>query len=117
MDLVRQILFTAEQGDEGYVTDRELSGSWDDHTVAHHVWLMWKAGLVDAIDVTHNGSKGPEASLQTILPAGHDFIELARNEKVWKTAMTKVSKAGGGMTIGVLTALLTELVKSSVLKE
>lgn len=43
--------------------------------------------------------------------AGHDFLDAARNEKIWKKAMKTVGEKGGTVTLGVLTQLLSTLVK------
>ena len=44
---------------------------------------------------------------------GHDFLEAAQDETLWQKAMTKVNKKGGAVTVGVLTQILSALVKQS----
>jgi hypothetical protein len=41
-----------------------------------------------------------------------DFAETARSETIWKRAMDTVKEKGGAITVGVLTQLLANLVKT-----
>lgn len=50
-------------------------------------------------------------ALDRLTMTGHDFLEAARNEKIWKKAMKTVGEKGGTVTLGVLTQLLGTLVK------
>ena len=42
-------------------------------------------------------------TLDRLTMAGHDFLEAAKNEKIWKKAMKTVGEKGGTVTLGVLT--------------
>jgi hypothetical protein len=44
---------------------------------------MEQGELVTANDVTAFGSTGPEAIPLTITWKGHEFLDVARNDKVW----------------------------------
>jgi hypothetical protein len=44
---------------------------------------------------------------------GHDFLEAAQDETLWQKAMTTVNEKGGAVTVGVLTQILSALVKQS----
>ncbi|WP_447929049.1 DUF2513 domain-containing protein [Vreelandella sp. EE27] len=106
MNLVRAILLDATSQENGYVKE---SPNIDDYTpdqVAHHVYLMWKAGLVEAADTSDSESPSPQALLLSVTWQGHEFIDAARSETVWNKAMGKVSNAGGSMTIGIIKDLL-----------
>ncbi|MGL5832455.1 MAG: DUF2513 domain-containing protein [Waterburya sp.] len=50
-------------------------------------------------------------ALDRLTMAGHDFLDAARNEKIWKKAMKTVGEEGGKVTLGVLTQLLGAYVK------
>ncbi len=42
-------------------------------------------------------------ALDRLTMSGHDFLDAARNEKIWKKAMKTVGEKGGAVTLWVLT--------------
>ncbi|GAB4377365.1 MAG: hypothetical protein Kow00121_26570 [Elainellaceae cyanobacterium] len=50
-------------------------------------------------------------AIDRLTMTGHDFIEAAQNEGIWKQAMTMVNDKGGAITVGVLVQILSALVK------
>ncbi len=42
---------------------------------------------------------------------GHEFLDNARNESIWKDAMKIVAEKGGSIAVGVLTQLLASIAK------
>jgi hypothetical protein len=74
---------------------------------------MGEAGLVNAIDVTHLGSPGPEALISSLTWQGHEFLDAAREPSRWQQAKAIVAKAGEA-SIQVWIAVLTDLVKKNL---
>ncbi len=57
---------------------------------------------------------GPSGvAIDRLTMADHDFLEAAQNETVWQKAMTIVNEKGGAVTVGVLTQILSTLIKQS----
>jgi Hypothetical protein (DUF2513) len=42
---------------------------------------------------------------------GHEFLDSARDESIWKETMGLVQEKGGSVAIGVLTQLLSSVAK------
>jgi hypothetical protein len=75
--------------------------------------LLIDAGLARGEDVSY-GSEDPEAILQRITWAGHEFIEAARDDNRWQKAKNIVVEKGGDITLDILKALLVNLTKSTL---
>ena len=106
MNLVREILLDATNQENGYVNASPSIDGYTSDQVAHHIYLMWKADLVEAADVSDYDSPSPQAMLLSVTWNGHEFIEAARSDSVWNKALGKASAAGGSLTIGILKDLL-----------
>ena len=46
--------------------------------------------------------------------AGHEFLDAARNETVWKKAEERVKKSGVDVTISLMKEILNQLLKQSL---
>ena len=55
---------------------------------------MMEDGLIEGVDVTHLGSKGSEAMPRSLTWKGHEFLDLARDQKRWNQAKTAIGKVG-----------------------
>ncbi len=110
MELVRKILLAIESHEAGFFRNELEIEGYTEEKVGYHVYLMMEAGLVNGVDETVMTSTSPSAIATGLTWEGHEFIDAARNETIWKTAMQKVQSIGGSVTIAVLTALLRKLV-------
>jgi hypothetical protein len=112
MELIRKMVLAIEDAPGGHAPHPFRIDGYTDEQIAYHAHLMIQAGLAEGSDMTHMGSWGPEAMLRSLTWAGHEFADAARDESRWRTAMGKVKEKAGTVTIGVLTQLLTNLMKS-----
>lgn len=99
MDLCRRILLALEE--ESKICD-EASDDEHGERIAHHIWLLWNAGLVDGFDVSSSSSVHPVAHANCLTWAGHEFLDAARNEGVWTKAKSAVLNATGGASLDLL---------------
>jgi len=106
MNLVREILLWATAQESSGVDANPVLPNYTEDQIAHHVHLMWQAGLVDAIDIGTMGDSGPLAMLSSVTWAGHDFIDAARDDAVWNKAKTKVLASGVAFTFDLLKEVL-----------
>lgn len=116
MELIRKILIEFEEiteKDRGRVGRFEIEGSSHEEIV-NHVFLLSQNGMVEIIDCTSNIGRGFLAKGLTW--EGHDFLDKARNEKIWKKALAKFSNIGVTATIDLLKELLTSLIKEELNK-
>lgn len=113
MELVRKILLAVEEAEdiEGGIQP-EIEG-YSDAQVTYHSGLLYNAGLITAMDAS--SMDGPAYIITGLTWEGHDFLEAARNETVWKKAKEIIKNKGGGMTLDILKQLLMKLLSEQVL--
>jgi hypothetical protein len=101
MDLVREILLTAEglPAEGGYIDP--LPGH-PDELVRYHLRIMQQAGLLDAQFTVHEGTAHEAMWLDGLTWAGHEFLDAARDNTRWKAAIRKVRGEAGGIAFEVL---------------
>ena len=108
MDLIRLLLLAIEDrpwpDTEGLVT---ANGYNHDH-ICYHLRLAADAGLVEGMDMS--SSRGRYFKVRRMTWAGHEFLELARDDKRWQRVKAELAKAGC-FRFDIATALLTEAVK------
>jgi hypothetical protein len=106
MDLIRQILSNAEARDfEG----GEPPEPYQAQTVeeAYQITLMNDAGLVQADCVSEAGMP-VNATIFRLTWAGHDFLDAARDDTIWKKAKETILKPGFSWTFSVLAEWLKQ---------
>ena len=110
MELVRAILFAVEKLPAGKGT-QTLTVDYDgltNATFAEHLDLLIDVGYIDGeITILHDDDVA--FYIEKLTWDGHDFLDAARNDAVWKKAMTKVKEAGGSITMDLMKALLTKI--------
>jgi hypothetical protein len=105
MDLVRQILLYLEQSDvrPGHI---EIPGRSQKQLV-YHIELLNDAGLLVA-NVSHYSSGQSDADVQHMTWTGHELLDLARDEKQWKSVTSVLMKKTDGLAFDILRAALIE---------
>ena len=105
MDLIRLLLLKVE-GEE----QPELTGYTEDQRT-YHLALLIEAGLVDG-SVSFDASGFPDAVQTTKLTwEGHEFLDAARNDAIWRKALEKAKVAGATVSIAILKQLLARAAK------
>lgn len=108
MGLIRRILMAVEAWPPGYHAEEIEIEERDPIEVTDHVMLAVEAGLLEAINVSSLDSRA--FLVQRLTWDGHDFLDAARDESVWKDAMARIGKVGGSVTLDVMKALLSSIV-------
>ncbi|MCP5095853.1 MAG: DUF2513 domain-containing protein [Chloroflexi bacterium] len=108
MNLIRLLLLKVEGVEELDLTE------YTSDEIGYHSYLLLEAGLASGADVSGSGMKYPEAILELLTWEGHDFLDAARNESVWKKAMGKLSVSGGSFTFDIVKALLIATMKDQL---
>src|SRR5437016_614225 len=114
MELVRKILLAIEEEPTGRAPRELKIEGYTDDEIGHHAYLMAEAGLIDGARVDGMHSPSRQVHPTVITWAGHEFLAASRDESIWKKAMGIVKEKGGAVTVGVLTQLLTNLVKNNL---
>lgn len=89
---------------------------YTDLEVDYHLMLMAEAGLLNCERIR---SSTDESRLIEVYPfalswQGHEFLDKARDETIWKQAMQKLKNTGAGISIAVLQALLQSYIKEKI---
>ncbi len=91
LDLVRAILLHIEGGDAG---PSGFSGFIEDgyrmEQIHYHLQLLHDAGLIEADEIVP-GQWWPERMTWS----GHEFLDAARNEELWRETKQEVEKSAG----------------------
>ena len=108
MDLVRMILMRMEDSPSGWARDDFGIKSYSPEEIRYHAHIMKQEGLVEATNVTHLGSTGPEAIPRSVTWKGHEFLDLARDQSRWNQAKATIGKIGSA-PISVWMKVLNDL--------
>lgn len=110
IELIRKVMLEAEKTKDPHeLVDPRIEG-YNETEISYHVALLDDAGLLHARDRSAIGVFRWSAGMLTW--AGHEFVEAARDEEVWKEARAIVEKSGNGVVFDILhKALLRVLEK------
>lgn len=106
MNLARLLLLEIESRNEPNAEPVDLSG-YSEEQLAYHRYLIWHAGLTTGFDAST--LEGSDACNESLSWTGHDFLDAARNETVWRKAMSGIQKAGVSATFELLKRYLTSI--------
>lgn len=107
MDLVRLILLEIEHSSDG--AQLQMNFDIPDYTpeiVSYHLMILHDAGLIEASDLSTMG-RGLFWCPKRLTWSGHEFLDAARNDSIWKKAKEKAS----GMNFELLKELLLNLAR------
>ena len=107
MDLVRRILLDIEASPvtQGWIA-LEIEGHNSD-VVSYHVRALTEAGLIDAINLSDKS--GIAWMPKRLTWEGHEFLEAARDDSIWRKAMQRIGTGAAGVTFDILKAMLYSL--------
>lgn len=119
MDLVRKLLVYIEEeeradGRNGLMVSIE---GYSDQEVEYHLRLLVGAGLVTTA-LADDGEVDFLSTWPTGLTwEGHDFLEAARNDTIWKKATELVRRTTGGLAFELLKSTLLSFANKAVLSD
>ena len=105
MDLIRQILITAERDEHGFISEQLEIDNYTQEEIGYHIYLLGEAGLARVIDLTYDQSESPSARLLNLTWEGHEFLDSARENRIWNLTKDAIKQLGGA-SIQIWTALL-----------
>src|SRR5437773_11506470 len=108
MDLVRTILMRLESSPDVWPGNDLGIKAYPTEEIGYHAHIMMQAGLIEGMEVTRNGSAGPEAIPTCLTWKGHEFLDRARDQDRWNRARAIIAKVGGA-PISVWAKVLTDL--------
>lgn len=112
-DLIRKLLLAIEETDEP--PDSIKIEGYEELIVNRHLELLEEAGYIEATPL--RSAMPPylmAVHVERLTWDGHDFLEAARNETVWKKARERIKSFGGGVSFAVLKTILIEVAKEEL---
>jgi DNA-binding transcriptional ArsR family regulator len=104
MDLFREILKKLEDKEDIHSPIHPDIEGYSQEQISYHIELLSQEGLIDAMDMSDDSEYYWEAI--NLTNSGHDFIEAAKNETVWRKAKCKIISIGGGFTLKAMSGLM-----------
>lgn len=108
MDLIRLLLLQVE-GEE----KPDLKDVSEEQQV-YHMTLLIEAGLVKGHAIDDSRGQPAGVIVQRLTWQGHEFLDVARNSSIWKTALDRIKSAGVTIGLPVLQEILTSLAKKQL---
>lgn len=104
MDLCREILRQMEvhPNPEGPIKIK-IEGR-PDQEITYHLHLLRQADLIEAIEKTTFA--GMAYAPQRLTWKGHEFLDAARDDTIWRKAKERLLGVAGGLTFDLLLAAL-----------
>ena len=99
MELIRIILLDTE-GE----TQVDLSPYNEEH-LKYHKKLLLDRGFIEGIEISSLVGLS-EVIIESLTWAGHDFLDDARDDRVWQEAMQEIGKYVGSASLDVVKAVL-----------
>jgi hypothetical protein len=95
MDLVRTILMRIEDSPSGWAAHPFGIAGFVPEQVEYHAHIMIEDRLIEAVDATDMRRMGLKPELRAALTwKGHEFLDLARDQKRWNQAKAIIHKVG-----------------------
>jgi predicted transcriptional regulator len=112
MDLCREILAAIEDAPFANYFERIEVDGYTQQQIYYHIWLLYNAGLIDAFD--SSSMDGPRWNARKMTMAGHEFLEIARNDTNWKKAKDIIVSKGQTLSIEALKVVLPVVLRHAL---
>lgn len=109
MDLIRKILFEIEKFEEYHYSNPISIEGYSDGITSYHILILHEAGLIVARDNWHEIWKSYYSPIR-LTWEGHEFIDLVREDTIWKEAK-RIMANTGGMAFEILLKVLMDYLK------
>lgn len=107
MDLIRAILLWIEARPEGHNVNWKLEiEGYTAEQIGYHCYLLAQAGLIEAVNGGGLSSKSPSYIPIKLTWDGHEFLDAAKDDGLWKQAKEQVLGPAGGAAFSLLLAWL-----------
>lgn len=114
-NLIRKILLDVEKAPPGKAVSGLVYETHEEATVNEHIKLLIDANFLEGkidlgIEYHHDGSHQIILwyEIYRLTWEGHNFLDNAKNEIIWKKVMADAEKKGMSLSMSVLNGLLTK---------
>jgi len=113
-DLLRALLLHIEATPANQRTMAFAVEGYDQDTIMEHLELLMDRGLIQG--TMHHGGMGQArnmaATVDRLTMSGHDFLNDARNDTVWRKTKSVIKDKGGTVSFEVLKVLVVQAAKA-----
>jgi hypothetical protein len=116
MNLVREILLAIE-ADERSAGLTPMQIGIEGYTLAqigYHLKILVDGKFIEAEDFSVMNSEYPELWPISLTWAGHEFLDSAKNESIWRKGTRSISDKVGSTSLAVLQSLLIHYAKQEL---
>ncbi|MBO1064740.1 DUF2513 domain-containing protein [Anabaena sp. 54] len=107
-NLVRQILLQTESSPPGVYIQSFTCEGFDRATIIEHIEIMIESKLLDGVVYKTSMVGCASFVVYKITWEGHNFLEDARNDTIWKKVMAEAKDRGTSTSFVVINGLLTK---------
>ncbi|QYO62302.1 DUF2513 domain-containing protein [Leptolyngbya sp. 7M] len=110
-NLIRSILFSVEANLAGSRIDSSelVCDKYDPATITEHIEILIEHGFLHAGASFANPETGQKIYvIDRLTWQGHEFLDNARNDTIWKKVMAQAQEKGTSVSMTVLNGLLTK---------
>jgi len=115
MDLVRMILLASRDKSDPKPLRCYRPDGFDEETIGYNIHLCIQAGLLDGVRIP-SGQSGSFKyyGIGNLTWDGHEFIDAAANDTLWRRAKQFVQDKGSELTIDAIKAALKAVAVSQL---
>lgn len=107
MELIREILIEFEKIDETAKFSYEIQiENYTRKEIIGHVFMLYDGGFIDIVNASTQDGK--DFLAKGLKWEGHNFLEVSRNENIWKRVTGKLYKEGMKVGSTILYDILTK---------
>lgn len=113
LELIRKILLEIEEMDnDEKIRDSDIIiEGYSENEIVYHVKLLIEAGYLNGGLFSTIGVKRCPYIVKGLTWEGHDFIGMAKNDKVWEKGMDNLKVVGKGIALEIVKEVLSGTMK------
>lgn len=112
LDLIKIILLEIEKKDDTSPITSLSIIEYDQKLVDYNIHLLNQAGLIKANITRVGANEIYDPIILEMTWSGHEFLDSARNETVWKKSKELIKQHGGSVPFEVLKSVLNQVALS-----
>lgn len=114
MDLIRAILLRIESEAHGFAPNKLEIDGYTQEEIEYHAVLLGEARLAEVFEITCEGDKSPQAKIIRLTWLGHEFLDSARENRIWNQAKDSIMSKVGGATIQIWMSVLASYTRGQL---
>lgn len=109
LDLIRLLLLKLEGADEVIGLD-----NFSEEQQLHHSVLLIEAGYAHGVIIPNKNGDPVSTRMSRLTWAGHEFLELTRDDTIWNHAKSVVAESAKGAAAEIVTSACKQLLSLGI---